>query len=285
MFINYINEKEFIDRRWMNRYIKFIQSFHYVVGHKHHILPRSIFPEFADLNQHSWNCKILTPRAHYISHYILSKVYGNKMLYAFNRLSNSNGIKLNSRLYASAKKEFSQLLSVYMKKNNPMFNDETKAKMVVSKTGQKASDETKAKMSKNSYMKTDEGKKQKSEQMKKNNPMHYEIHRLAVSKAKTGVPRSDETKRILSIAKMGINVGKEHFRTKTILIYDQYGILRYFCDEGFANFCKRNGLPLKGFNSAHNKNIAYYTLKNKYKEYIGWKIIKIPKGGLFGIPL
>lgn len=275
MFINYINEKEFIDRRWMNRYIKFIQTFHYVTGHNHHILPRSIFPEFENFSKNPWNCKVLSPRAHYIVHYILSKVYGDKMLYAFNRMSNSNGIKLNSKLYSSAKKEFSKVVSEFMTKNNPMFNEETRKKASVSNTGKKVSSETKIKMSKNSYMKTDEGKKQKSEQMKKNNPMHYEIHRLAVSKAKTGVPRSEETKRILSIAKMGINTGKEHFRTKTILIYDEFNRLKYFCEEGFTNFCKRNGLPSKGFNEAYKNNKKFNTRNNKYKEYIGWKIKKL----------
>ena len=262
MFIHYIYDKEFINNRWMNRYIKFIQTFNFELGHKHHILPRSIFPEFSDFKKNSWNCKILSPRAHFIAHYILSKVYGNKMLYAFNRLSNSNGIKINSKLYNSAMKEFSNLVSEFMKKNNPLFNEETRKKVSMSNTGKKASVETKFKMSKNSYMKTDEGKKQKSEQMKRNNPMLSEEHRKAISKAKTGVPRSEEVKRILSAAKIGINVGKDHFRTKTVLIYDEYNRLKYFCEEGFANFCKKNKLPLKGFNESYKNNKKFET-RNK----------------------
>ena len=276
MLLKEFKKKDILSERWLLRYINFIDRFNFENGHKHHILPQSLFPEFKDLKKHKFNCKILSFRAHFIAHYILSKAIGGKMLFAFNRMCNTKEkLKINSILYSEFKKCHSKIVSDFMKVNNPMFNEETKIKVSKSNTGKKASEETKAKMSKNSYMKTDIARKQKSEQMKKNNPMLDEKNRLAVSKAKTGVPRSEETKRILSIAKMGINVGKEHFRTKTILIYDEFNRLKYFCEEGFANFCKRNCLPLKGFNESYKNNKKFNTRNNKYKEYIGWKIKKL----------
>ena len=124
------------------------------------------------------------------------------MLYAFNRMNNSKEkIKFNSKLYSKFKNEHNKFLSEQMKKNNPMFKKEIREKVSASNTGKKASKLTKAKMSLNSYMKTEEGRKQKSEQMKKNNPMFKEMHRLSVSKAKLGTKHSEETKLKISISK------------------------------------------------------------------------------------
>lgn len=39
----------------------------------HHILPKSIFPEFGNLRNHKWNRSKLTFREHFLAHWLLSK--------------------------------------------------------------------------------------------------------------------------------------------------------------------------------------------------------------------
>ena len=275
MFIDFIINSDYISARWIKRYINFILHFEYKKGHKHHILPKSIFPEFSNLKMYPWNCKILSPRAHYIAHYILSKAYGNKMLYAFNMLSNSCNAKINSRLYESAKREYSYMLSKFMSTNNPMFNEETRDKVSKSNTGKKASLATREKMSKNSYMKTAEGKYKKSVQMKKNNPMFKEIHRMTLSKAKMGSKHTIEAKLKMSISKKGVNTGEKHFRTRPVIIYNKYGGVMFLCVISFQEYCKSRSLPYKIFNLSYKNKEGFKSRKISYKEYEGWKVKKL----------
>ena len=51
---------------------------------KHHILPRSLFPEYDKVKS---NIVKLTPYDHYMAHYIIAKSRNSKMLYAFNMMS------------------------------------------------------------------------------------------------------------------------------------------------------------------------------------------------------
>lgn len=63
------------NKHFLNRYIKFIQNCilpENAYFEKHHILPRSIFPEFAREN---WNIVHLTYNQHRVAHKILCKVF------------------------------------------------------------------------------------------------------------------------------------------------------------------------------------------------------------------
>ncbi|MFV3255094.1 hypothetical protein ACNI5P_28850, partial [Klebsiella pneumoniae] len=55
---------------------------------RHHILPKSIFPEYNDARTYPLNIINLTPREHYIAHWILSKAIGGRMAHAFNMMAN-----------------------------------------------------------------------------------------------------------------------------------------------------------------------------------------------------
>lgn len=95
----------------------------------HHILPKSIFPEFKNLREHTWNCALLTPRQHFISHIILSKIFVDidncrKMVCALLFMNKSH--KRTSRQFANLREN----LSVLMKTNNPMFDYDTKIKSI-----------------------------------------------------------------------------------------------------------------------------------------------------------
>lgn len=98
-------KKHFKDERWGERYFRFLDAFAHKsadgIYEKHHILPRSMFPQYVESE---WNIVKLTPRAHYIAHYILWKAVGNRVtLYAFNMMRRSSG---NSYLYQTGKEEY-----------------------------------------------------------------------------------------------------------------------------------------------------------------------------------
>ena len=40
----------------------------------HHVLPKSMFPEYKNLREHSWNGVYLTAREHFICHWLLTKM-------------------------------------------------------------------------------------------------------------------------------------------------------------------------------------------------------------------
>lgn len=91
------------DERWLKRYLRFIEIFSLEdeiakESHNHHILPRSIYPEYSNLKTNVWNKAVLKTRAHLIAHYILAKALGGNMWFAYNNM-NCHSVKLKSRLY------------------------------------------------------------------------------------------------------------------------------------------------------------------------------------------
>lgn len=91
---------------WYQRYVKLIEYAKQNVSekiyiHKHHILPRSLFPEYTKLQSNIVN---LSYRLHFIAHYILWKMTDTiQMALAFHFMA-THTIK-NSRLYSIAIKE------------------------------------------------------------------------------------------------------------------------------------------------------------------------------------
>lgn len=60
-------------------------------GDRHHILPRSLFPEYENLTEHPWNCAVLTPDKHYIAHAMLSVSLNEpSMDFAWYAMNNKN---------------------------------------------------------------------------------------------------------------------------------------------------------------------------------------------------
>lgn len=91
------------DERWLKRYLRFIEIFSLEdeitkETHKHHILPRSIYPEYIDLKINTWNKAILKTRSHLIAHYMLAKALGGNMWFAYNNM-NCYNVRLKTRLY------------------------------------------------------------------------------------------------------------------------------------------------------------------------------------------
>lgn len=81
--------------RLVSRYIRYIQSRPNQkikgVTHWHHILPKAkdMFPEYKSLKTFSWNGVHLTPREHFIAHWMLSKIFpGTSQTRAFYHMTN-----------------------------------------------------------------------------------------------------------------------------------------------------------------------------------------------------
>lgn len=103
----------------------------------HHIIPRCMGGS-DDLS----NLTRLSAREHYLAHYLLTKMHPNdyKILYAFGamRLNTKYVIRIyTSKQYENIKKA----LSLGMKLNNPMFNEETKKKAMKTRQNRYASGE------------------------------------------------------------------------------------------------------------------------------------------------
>lgn len=113
----------------LNRYINFIlhciklgndRSDYY---EKHHILPSSLFPEYSKFTDAPWNIIKLTAREHYLCHWMLAKCIGGKMWYAFSAMSmqtkhhKRNNHRKNSTFYESSKKH----LSIEVKKSMKLY--------------------------------------------------------------------------------------------------------------------------------------------------------------------
>jgi hypothetical protein len=118
---------------YIMKYIKFIQNCQWKnnsnppqLYEKHHICPKSLFPEFKNLKKHTWNKADLTPRQHFIAHIILCKALPSKeMNSAFVLMANVRGIRINSKLYEECLKN----------SHSKIKSDEAKAKLQISSIG------------------------------------------------------------------------------------------------------------------------------------------------------
>lgn len=95
------------------RYIKFIEFFSNTGGEiKHHILPKAkdLWPEFSNLKNNKWNESLLTPRQHFIAHWMLHKIFSGSQTFAFYAMRNKDKMKLNSRAFEKLLLQRNELL-------------------------------------------------------------------------------------------------------------------------------------------------------------------------------
>lgn len=127
---------------YLNRYNKFMNALknQVVEGYteKHHIIPRS----HGGTNDES-NIIRLTPRQHYVAHWMLWKAYGKEMTTAFNYM---NGIKRYGKRLNSKTFEILKIEEIQRQKNK-VFSEETRKKMsLAAKARPPASAETNRKI-------------------------------------------------------------------------------------------------------------------------------------------
>lgn len=94
---------------YLKRYISFIEHFDGTGNVKHHILPKSLFPEFSSLKENPWNQSRLSHRAHYVAHWLLWKALSSeKMFFSFWAMTNKDKQKINSKTYAQLREQHTQ---------------------------------------------------------------------------------------------------------------------------------------------------------------------------------
>lgn len=159
-----------ISNQNLNRYLNFISNCvspkvgEY--GENHHILPKSLFPEFKNIKKYPWNIKRLKARDHYMVHYMLCELLPDnpKILYAWNMLHINKYSKIDKYIidsmsieYEEVKKKISEYRRkfVYTKETREkmsrsakvkVFSEEHKNNMKLAHTGKKHSKETKIKI-------------------------------------------------------------------------------------------------------------------------------------------
>lgn len=108
-----------MNEHYLMRYHKFISNCKLLkrksdIYEKHHILPKALGG-----NDSKENFILLTPREHYIAHWILAHAYGNKMWYAFWMMNadtrNKHYRYKNSRGYEKAKLKQKEQMNIKMK--------------------------------------------------------------------------------------------------------------------------------------------------------------------------
>lgn len=263
----------------------------YVYYENHHILPRSLFPDYSNLKDNPWNGVLLTYREHILCHYLIYKHYKkygttkfeSKMMYALNGMLCRNKNKMQyfkSRLYENIKMDVCH-------------SEETKYKIKQARKLQA------------STVRTEESKKYMSEKMK--GRVFTKEHCLNIKKSKESI--STETKNKMSksavgnvscyniITNMYEDVNQEDFNNninligvniynRIINIYFPNGNLFMSCIRNFKKVCEFYGFPIAAFRSSFKNsgkkiyvnNQSFINTKNKNEgneEYIGWFTIDI----------
>lgn len=104
------NHKKIKSKRLVDRYLGFISSrgsAQHSFVEMHHIVPKAVdfHPEFKSFKDHPWNCVKLSPREHFIAHWMLAKAFpGSSQTRAFYYMCNKVGNK-RSRTYADGRAE------------------------------------------------------------------------------------------------------------------------------------------------------------------------------------
>lgn len=109
---------------YLKRYIKYINYYSnrnddekYLENH--HICPKAkdLFPEYKSFKKHSWNLVKLTPRQHFIAHWMLWKVYGKSMAQGFHCMAtmktnnHKRNFKTNSKVFENLRIDYRKRLS------------------------------------------------------------------------------------------------------------------------------------------------------------------------------
>jgi hypothetical protein len=123
------------NKHYLNRYINIINKVESIKFNgyveKHHILPKSIFKEFKNNKD---NIIIVSGRLHYILHWILAKVFGKGMWFAFNnmkRLGYKGILYEYSRIYISEEARKSHLGKFWNEEQKKKHSEKYKDSVVV----------------------------------------------------------------------------------------------------------------------------------------------------------
>lgn len=196
IYINILRTKDH-NPHYLNRYIKLIEKWKHKnsSGHKHHICPKAkdMFPEYSQ--EHSWNIIVVTPREHFILHWILAKAYpGTSQTLAFFYMSNA-GNKIKGKDYEQARLLQAEKAKITCK------NSERNAKISAALRNKPKSEEHKAKLLGHKVSQETRQKLRQANLGKR----HSEESKQKMSASRTGKPtkpHTDEGKENIAASKM-----------------------------------------------------------------------------------
>lgn len=187
------------NHHYYKRYLKFIEAIKQNpqegVKECHHIIPKSLGGK--NVKENLIN---LTPRQHYIAHWLLWKVYQNKeMTLAFWIMSNmiEKGVwhKINSKTFQTLKEQHQKIQSEKMTKNNPMYDEKSRKKLSQSRK-------------KLNWSPSDEHKKQISDAQK--SKPKTELHRKKISESLRGKIKTETHIKNLAASHKGLFIGNKN---------------------------------------------------------------------------
>ncbi len=247
-----------------------------IMFEKHHILPSCVYTDFKNLRTHKWNAVYLTPREHFICHWLLTKCFNSefstiKMKYAFQMMRVNN-----ERTFRSLTPGQYNAIKLVANHNNrgksaPMF-------------GKKHSEETKRKISEavksrpKRERRTDElvrlrtmniGRKQKPEFNKARS------ERMLVSNHFKGKHHTDEYKQIKSgKMKDTFTIHRNGLETKRIKRSDFYLYEPLGWQEGFITTekMKQRSIKQRGRKFIHKDGVTKLVTPLELSEFLlnGW---------------
>lgn len=201
--------KPFIDGAETEEYLRIVSTKFLGRGERHHILPESIYPDYARCK---WNLVNLSYADHYRVHELLPFMLHGKarasMLYAWNLMcGRTNGVFVDSAKYSELRLQHAMQVSLQVRLNQPMHRPEVIAKCIGRKNP-----ELSARLLLYNPSKTKEFK----DFMSLNNPMYLEENKDKFRGDKNwnyGKHLSDERKEILREARLGVPMN-EHTKLK-----------------------------------------------------------------------
>jgi hypothetical protein len=157
----------------------------------HHILPKSLFPDYKNLRHHPWNGVLLTAREHFICHRLLVKMTTGKakqaMWSALRRTTTGLSTHRQSREYEKIREVY---VREYCGKNHHMYgkkaSEETRRKQSIAHKGRAFSEEHKEKIGEANARRvwTEESRRKHSESSKKK--IFTQEHRDNIGRKSTG---------------------------------------------------------------------------------------------------
>lgn len=264
----------FIDAELTAKYFEICSQIHHGEGEKHHILPRSMWPEYEFCK---WNLVNLSYADHYKVHEMLakmciSKIDSEKMIKSWWIITNRfRGEYIDAEKYAELKSMARKSISEHMMGNKnglgSKHSEESKKKLSEAKLGDKNPMYGIAPKDHPMF-----GKTHTEESRKKFSAVHTgNKHRL-------GYKSSEETKSKISAAKKGQRpwLGKKHREDSKLKMSKNLTKWIYIkCDEEYN--------AIKEYDSGAALRLDGYVLNNVYSaarlkhNYAGFKWLRRPK--------
>lgn len=239
-------------------------NINYIRYDNHHILPKSIFPEYSNLKKYKWNGVLLTPREHLLCHILIWKHYKKLNLKKETHSMNLALIRMKtSKNYNSKIYEKLQLTS-----KRTISSIEKQSLSMVEYWKNMPPKEYLLRCKQNKLQKQKVWNSQSQEQRDKQTGRGQK-------NLKKGNPQSQEKRKQHSL----LMTGSGNSKAKTIQIYNTNNDIMFICNGDFKTICKDNNLPLASLAKSYRKNgIPIYNSKRGistakklgFDEYIDW---------------